>query len=702
MYMKFTEGSLGNLDPRLVVQRDERACLSACLLSQTDPALGLDEQYITEVLALDGLYDQVEGTGLYPAKALDLSVRRIGLTASAVFEARGLTYAEEPRIRERINKVQSALAENKAVVVAFPKRRPNEVPFLHYALVTGSVGTSSEDVVAVMDPSEVDGGVFYPTWREFEAYVTPETGVPVMAWGFSSAQEDSPKVHSRRRADIGRACTKLLTEPLYREEDTGKAIPPETLHASSVVLPTTASTRDYYQYGDIILSRDGEYPYGYPRFVIPPAVRTLSAAVTGRLNSLPFPTIRAAQAAAYYEDTRGIHTPIAEAAGLFWLPDTKFNMEAWQQTGLGISSRQATAIIEGRPENNLERRALAQKEIKNTIELFTDAKPEDIYLFPTGMAAIYWLNQALMKLSNGAPTIQFGFPYVDTYEQRRFGPEKIASKNMIDLRDYNYEKLQDLVSLGQRFRAVMTEYPANPLLQTPDFERLDEIVSSSVPIIIDDTVGTMFNLDDKKLPAGVAARVTSLTKFFSAAGDVMGGSIILRPESPHYEALKGALGQLHEDTTWYEDAEALASNSRQFTCVMSIVNQVGHELASWLGDEWTGRPRALHAVHHPSLTDRGVYDKFKKNEGGYGGLMSLRFNDPDRAYRFFDALKITKGPSLGTLYSLGCLYTLLAHKPHGAVERFGVTPDLVRISVGIESVDDLKGRFEEAFIQSRG
>jgi cystathionine gamma-synthase len=68
------------------------------------------------------------------------------------------------------------------------------------------------------------------------------------------------------------------------------------------------------------------------------------------------------------------------------------------------------------------------------------------------------------------------------------------------------------------------------------------------------------------------------------------------------------------------------------------------------------------------------------------------------ASAFYDALAISKGPSLGTDFSLVCPYTLLAHygELEWAAER-GAPANLLRIWVGLEDPDDLRRRFEEAF-----
>jgi cystathionine gamma-synthase len=67
------------------------------------------------------------------------------------------------------------------------------------------------------------------------------------------------------------------------------------------------------------------------------------------------------------------------------------------------------------------------------------------------------------------------------------------------------------------------------------------------------------------------------------------------------------------------------------------------------------------------------------------------------ARRFYDALRVSKGPSLGTNFTLACPYTLLAHYEElDWAESCGVSRNLIRIAVGMEPIEDLLGRFEAA------
>ncbi|HCI91368.1 MAG TPA: hypothetical protein DHV60_02290, partial [Verrucomicrobiales bacterium] len=81
----------------------------------------------------------------------------------------------------------------------------------------------------------------------------------------------------------------------------------------------------------------------------------------------------------------------------------------------------------------------------------------------------------------------------------------------------------------------------------------------------------------------------------------------------------------------------------------------------------------------------------------YGGLISFVLKNRKKTPRFYDALRISKGPSLGTEFSLACPYTMLAHYDEMEwVEGCGLDKYLIRISIGIEDTNDLLSRMSEA------
>jgi len=114
--------------------------------------------------------------------------------------------------------------------------------------------------------------------------------------------------------------------------------------------------------------------------------------------------------------------------------------------------------------------------------------------------------------------------------------------------------------------------------------------------------------------------------------------------------------------------------------------------------EWLKRRPEVKSLWHPSSVCNGYYDALRRDGGGYGALISIELHGGETAAAaFYDGLAISKGPSLGTNFSLVCPYTLLAHYKEldWAAER-GAPRNLLRIWVGLEEADDLEERFEQA------
>ena len=103
-------------------------------------------------------------------------------------------------------------------------------------------------------------------------------------------------------------------------------------------------------------------------------------------------------------------------------------------------------------------------------------------------------------------------------------------------------------------------------------------------------------------------------------------------------------------------------------------------------------------VWYPKNKTVENYAKVKREGGGYGGLMSVVLHGGEKsAAAFYDSLRVSKGPSLGTVYTMACPYTLLAHfNEIPWAEKRGVSRDLIRIWVGLEDTEGLIGRFADA------
>ncbi|KAK2024324.1 cystathionine gamma-synthase [Colletotrichum zoysiae] len=314
----------------------------------------------------------------------------------------------------------------------------------------------------------------------------------------------------------------------------------------------------------------------------------------------------------------------------------------------------------------------------------------DVYLFPTGMSAIFNTHRFLLSARGGSlKSINFGFPYVDTLKiLQKFGPGCVffgrASEHEVD-------ELQQRLESGERFLALFCEFPGNPMLTCPNLKRLRSLADQyDFAMVVDETIGTFGNVDVLKYADVV---VSSLSKIFSGDCNVMGGSAVLNPKSRYYASLKSTVEQGYSDTYWPEDAIFMERNSRDFAKRISRINANAEAVAELLLAH-----RLVKSVHYPKHNaDRANYEDCRLASGGYGGLMSVVFHRKEDAVVFYDSIETPKGPSLGTNFTLTSPYVLLAH--YGELEwaaSLGVDPNLLRISVGLEETGLLTELFSKA------
>lgn len=485
----------------------------------------------------------------------------------------------------------------------------------------------------------------------------------------------------------------LIESPRWRAEDLGEPIPPSP-HAVSVCLPTW---RDNVGYEEGEPRVHETLTTGYPRFVYNRLCRDLFDACEDRFARdgeacLAFVSESAAERfRRYLHDQVGCSGRI-HPLGIHRVHAVSFPREhaavarsGWQHCGEGITSRRAEACLK---ERSAEEATAAKDAIREHIGRLTGVSPGDVFLFPYGMTAIFAVYRVLCSLFPARKSVQFGFPYVDTLKiQEKFGP---------GVHFYpcgNTEELEQLGSLleSEAISGLFTEFPSNPLLVSPDLERLAELARRhAFPLILDDTLAGFLNAD---LFPAADVLCSSLTKFFSGVGDVTGGSVVLNPRSPFYPELASGMKREAEDLLWGADALVLERNSRDFAERMPQINANAETLADFLREH----PK-VEAVDYPKFRTPGHYRTFRRPGGGYGGLMSVLLRDASHtAAPFYDALRISKGPNLGTNYSLACPYTILAHyRELDFAEACGVSRWLIRVSVGLEEPDELIRRFEEA------
>ena len=483
----------------------------------------------------------------------------------------------------------------------------------------------------------------------------------------------------------------LIENPLYRIDDLGKPIP-ENVHAVSMCLPRWEDVIGYEERDPATLQ---SLQLGYPRFLIHPYVLQLAKNLNPDpdRDALPFPTAAGANRHCSFLQHQHANEAIdiveRNQIYLVLFPTLCFETAraGWQLLGEGLTSRHAEALlnVESLPDPN----PIAAK-IRHQLAAYTQTDPNQIVLFPNGMAALHAALRALQKLQPNKGFAQFGFPYGDTLKL-------LEHLNTALTRFYPYGDPQDLNHLkadlaAQPMAGIFTEFPSNPLLNCIDLESLRALADRhTCPIVLDETLGGCVNLDTHAY-ADISA--ISLTKYFSGHGDVMGGALLINPERPFAYPLLEYLQKAEQESYLFAgDLEKLNQQASDLPERMRLINQNAIEIATFLDEH-----PAIEQVWYPSLENKERYDRYARSEDSYGGVLSFTLEFPEEnTIPFYDKLACCKGPNLGTVFTLCCPFVMLAHYNElDWAEDAGVSRWLIRLSVGTEPVQNLISRIEDA------
>ncbi len=230
---------------------------------------------------------------------------------------------------------------------------------------------------------------------------------------------------------------------------------------------------------------------------------------------------------------------------------------------------------------------------------------------------------------------------------------------------------------------VWTESPANPTLRLVDLAALAEAAhAAGARLVVDNTFATP--VLQRPLALGADLVMESATKFLGGhsdltAGVVFGPAALLAPLGP-WRTLLGS-------TIAPDTATRLARSLRTLPLRVRAASATAARLAAALVDH-----PAVAAVSHPSLPNHPDHALAAQQMAGGGALLAVTLASAHAAAAFVGALRLIRhAPSLGGVESLACLPVATTHLGHDPAElaRRGITPGLVRLSVGLEDADDL-------------
>jgi len=307
------------------------------------------------------------------------------------------------------------------------------------------------------------------------------------------------------------------------------------------------------------------------------------------------------------------------------------------------------------------------------------------FAFASGMAAI---DALLIRLESGDHLVVSDNTYGGTF--RLF--EKVRRKFGLD---FTYVDTSDLDTIDKAITAktkyLFIETPTNPMLRVTDLPAAAEIAHKrNVRVIVDNTFASPYI--QQPLALGCDIVVHSTTKFLNGHSDSVGGVVILKHDDDieWMKFVQNAAGAILGPM----DSWLILRGTKTLPIRMERTNSNSMAIAEHLA----AHPKVENVIY-PGLANHPHHALAKKQMKGFGGLMSFDVGSLEAARTVLPRFKL-----MSLAESLGGVETLISHPAimtHASVpeERraaLGITDGLIRISVGIEDVDDLKEDIDQA------
>ena len=253
---------------------------------------------------------------------------------------------------------------------------------------------------------------------------------------------------------------------------------------------------------------------------------------------------------------------------------------------------------------------------------------------------------------------------------------------------YSIEDTTDLDGLDKKItsdvKAILVETPANPLLTITDLEGIAKIAKKhGILSIVDNTFMTPYL--QRPIESGIDIVVHSATKYLGGHSDVVAGLAVVHDKTLAerlafiQNATGGVLGPF--------DSFLLIRGIKTLGVRLDRHTENALKIAKWLTTN-----EAVKKVYYPGLENAQGYEINKKQAKNGGAMISFELKENYDYKKFFSSLGlIALAESLGGVESLACHPASMTHAsiPREIREKVGITDGLIRLSIGIEGVDDL-------------
>ena len=309
--------------------------------------------------------------------------------------------------------------------------------------------------------------------------------------------------------------------------------------------------------------------------------------------------------------------------------------------------------------------------------------------FASGLAAI---NTVLSFFKSGDRLVVSDNIYGGTFRIldnvfKNFG----ITYEIVDTSDL--EKVKAAIS--EDVKAIYIETPANPLLTVTDIKAVAEIAKQTGKLlIVDNTFLTPYL--QRPLTLGADIVIHSGTKYLGGHSDTISGFVVVNDKelADRLYYLQNAIGGVL--APW--DSFLVIRGIKTLGVRMERHVKNADKIAHWLNESGY-----VSKVYYPGLETDPGYEIHKKQADGPGAMISFVLDKKYDYRKFFESIRlVTLAESLGGVESLACHPASMTHAaiPKEVRERVGIVDELIRLSVGIEDVDDLIKDLEQAIRNS--
>lgn len=308
--------------------------------------------------------------------------------------------------------------------------------------------------------------------------------------------------------------------------------------------------------------------------------------------------------------------------------------------------------------------------------------------FSSGLAAESTILLALLK--KGDHVVAFDDLYGGTKRlfnqvMERFGIEF----TYVDAREPENVK----GAIKENTKMIWLETPTNPLLKLADIRAISEIAHErGLIVVVDNTFASPYFQNPLNLGADIVLH--SVTKYIGGHSDVVGGAVMVNDD------------ELYEKLKFHQNAVGAILSPFDSWLVMRGIKTLAvrmerHEKNAMKIAEYLEEHPLVERVYYPGLPSHPQHELAKMQMKGFGGMLSFELEGGlEEAIRFVESLEVfALAESLGGVESLIELPAIMTHAsvPKEEREKVGIRDSLIRVSVGIEDVEDLIEDLERGF-----